>query len=373
MSQTDLLLETVGVGGTPFAQDVQAALRAVATWMWGPAEPVTKLPGLVWTDTSATPWVVRQRNAANDAWIALFTIDDTDDSIAMTLKALTMTGALKAVAGTVGAPGMAFSGDPDTGVYSPGANQVAIAAGGARPASFGANHADLRRSVRFSGTASPPQITADQNDYNPADLATVSYLRLQPDTTGHILTGLAGGAEGRVVIIRVTDFDLTLAHESTASAAANRFDLPGNADLSIKDDEVAGFRYDAITSRWYLIFSTSTATASGTFTSAEQTITAGGSLQIPHGLGAKPTRFECFLVCKTAEGGYSINDEVPVNPHLMGDGGGGSRGQAIVADATNINVRFGSDSAVYNLLNFGTGARFNITPANWKWIVRARI
>lgn len=43
----------------------------------------------------------------------------------------TMTGALAVVAGLVTAAGLAFSGDPNTGLYAPGADQLTIAAGGA--------------------------------------------------------------------------------------------------------------------------------------------------------------------------------------------------------------------------------------------------
>ncbi len=42
----------------------------------------------------------------------------------------TMTGALLAVAGTVSAPGLAISGDTNTGIYSPGADQLSISTGG---------------------------------------------------------------------------------------------------------------------------------------------------------------------------------------------------------------------------------------------------
>lgn len=42
----------------------------------------------------------------------------------------TMTGALAAVAGSASAPGLAISGDANTGLYSPGADQIGLASGG---------------------------------------------------------------------------------------------------------------------------------------------------------------------------------------------------------------------------------------------------
>ena len=42
----------------------------------------------------------------------------------------TMTGVLSVTAGTAALPGIAVSGDPNTGIYSPGADQLAISTGG---------------------------------------------------------------------------------------------------------------------------------------------------------------------------------------------------------------------------------------------------
>jgi hypothetical protein len=42
----------------------------------------------------------------------------------------TMTGALGVIAGSASAPGLFFSGDANSGLYSPGADQVAVATNG---------------------------------------------------------------------------------------------------------------------------------------------------------------------------------------------------------------------------------------------------
>lgn len=105
------------------------------------------------------------------------------------------------------------------------------------------------------------------------------------------------------------------------------------------------------------------------FTSAEQTITAAGSLTIPHGLGTADLMVQARLICKTAEGGYSIGDEVVVNNSI--NTSANPQGQSIVPDATNLNIRFGSNASTYDILDKTTGAEFNITNANWKLIVKA--
>ncbi|MGH6879270.1 hypothetical protein [Hypericibacter sp.] len=103
------------------------------------------------------------------------------------------------------------------------------------------------------------------------------------------------------------------------------------------------------------------------YDSGEQTITAAGALTLAHGLGAKPQLRDVFLRCKTAEGGYSIGDEV-VWP--TGELGTAASSPSIVIDATNISVRYGSSMFV---INKGTGASFGITVGNWRAVFRASI
>jgi hypothetical protein len=106
------------------------------------------------------------------------------------------------------------------------------------------------------------------------------------------------------------------------------------------------------------------------YTSPEQTITAGGALTLAHGLGAVPDLIQARLVCKTAEDGYSIGDETIVN-NQTNAAANQSLGQSIVSDATNLNIRFGATSGVYQLLNKSTGAVATITAANWRLVVKA--
>lgn len=120
---------------------------------------------------------------------------------------------------------------------------------------------------------------------------------------------------------------------------------------------------------WATPASTSVFTKS--FESARQTITAGGSLTLAHGLGTQPKLFLPYLQCVTAEGGYSINDEVMplTNNH---DSGSNGRNATMIPDATNITVRFGNlGSGVFNIVNKSTGADLLITNANWRFVVRA--
>jgi len=106
------------------------------------------------------------------------------------------------------------------------------------------------------------------------------------------------------------------------------------------------------------------------FTSSDQVITSGGVLTIAHGLGAIPFDVAAFLVNQTAELGYSIGDvlKIDAGPHADGTA---QKNQAIVPDATNLNVRFGVDSPTYNIIRKDTGAAAGITNANWKLRLKA--
>ena len=105
------------------------------------------------------------------------------------------------------------------------------------------------------------------------------------------------------------------------------------------------------------------------YTSGQQTITSGGGLTLAHGLGSTPNIFQTVLVCVGAEHGYSTGDQLQVP--LFFDNGTSTFGVGIVADATNLNVRFGNPANGYIIPNKSTGARSLITNTNWRLIIKA--
>jgi len=56
-----------------------------------------------------------------------------------TAQAATFAGALTAQAGTAAAPSITFTGDPNTGIYSPGADRIGFAEGGTQVGEFDAS------------------------------------------------------------------------------------------------------------------------------------------------------------------------------------------------------------------------------------------
>lgn len=145
----------------------------------------------------------------------------------------------------------------------------------------------------------------------------------------------------------------------------------GNSPLVNGDIAAAGhwiiLTFDSVLDKWVLA---NPAAQSAEFVSSLQTITAGGSLTIPHSLGVTPTDIRGELVCQVAEVGYSIGDIVPLGLNQMS--ASASYGAAVVPDGTNLNVRYGSSGGAFVLINFSTGGLANITPANWRFRLRAR-
>lgn len=96
---------------------------------------------------------------------------------------------------------------------------------------------------------SPAQLTANTNDWNPNGLATSTVIRFSTDASRD-LTGIVGGADGRILLLINTGlFPLVLKHDIT-STAANRFYLPGSVDDVIMPGVSYLVWYDSTSSRW---------------------------------------------------------------------------------------------------------------------------
>jgi hypothetical protein len=150
----------------------------------------------------------------------------------------------------------AFSGRAEFGLIGSDAFKLKVSAdGSAWVEAFNIDQTTgnlaLPRGLALTGIVSPPQITANQNDYNPTGAAAAAVLQLSSDASRNI-TGLAGGAEGRVVsLVNVGSQPIVLPDESTSSSAANRFTL--GANLTVAAKQAAMLRYDGTATRWRLI------------------------------------------------------------------------------------------------------------------------
>jgi hypothetical protein len=110
---------------------------------------------------------------------------------------------------------------------------------------------DVPQAITFSGDITPTQLSANTNDYAPTGFSTSNVVRISTDASRNI-TGLAGGADGRLIhLLNVGSFSAVLKDEDANSTAANRFGF--GADQTLATKQGATLIYDATASRWRLV------------------------------------------------------------------------------------------------------------------------
>ena len=113
--------------------------------------------------------------------------------------------------------------------------------------------------------------------------------------------------------------------------------------------------------------------AISTFTSSEITIAASTKTTLAHGLGVIPFQFDLYLICKTTQYNYSVGDIIKGTQAYHSTAGTSSIGAMMSADATNIFLTTGPNSAggMFKGFNKDTGADVTFSNANFKMIVKA--
>lgn len=125
--------------GAAVRSDINDALAAIVSQNSGATAPSPTYAYQFWADT--TTGTLKLRNAANNAWIQLMQLDGEWSTLALEN-------------GTPAAPSIYFKDSgTDTGLYSPGTDQVGIATAGAARLTFGATgDATFTANVLLSGT-----------------------------------------------------------------------------------------------------------------------------------------------------------------------------------------------------------------------------
>jgi len=139
-------------GFPAFRTDLNDALAAIVSNNSNATAPATTFAHMIWVDTAANPSVLKIRNADNDAWITIGSLNQTDDKFKLTpadgvstdtiseltsAAGVTIDGVLLkdngvvTGAGTVSAPVYSTTGDTNTGIFFPAADTIAFAEGGA--------------------------------------------------------------------------------------------------------------------------------------------------------------------------------------------------------------------------------------------------
>lgn len=99
------------------------------------------------------------------------------------------------------------------------------------------------------------------------------------------------------------------------------------------------------------------------FTSADQVITSAGQLVLAHSLTGTPLLIVPVLVNQIADQNYAPGDIFQVGYDTDSTT---NRGIGLVADATNLTIRYGSSANVFTGVNKTTGVRAAFVNANWK-------
>lgn len=213
MAQHDY--DIANADGATVRADLNSLFDAVASNNSGASAPSTTFAHQWWFDETAGE--LNQRNAANTAWVKVAKKDGSGWT-PYRQGALLGTAAVK-----------------DTGTSGDAVPLLNAAA------SFGSQFA-------WAGDISPAQLTTNQNDYNPTGLADAVTLRLSSDAS-RTLTGLQGGADGRVIcIVNIGSNPIVLSNEDAGSSAANRFAL--GSSVTVGAGQGATLQYDATSSRW---------------------------------------------------------------------------------------------------------------------------
>ena len=147
----------------------------------------------------------------------------------------TMTGALGIIAGSASTPGLFFSGDTNTGIYSPGADQVAVATSGA-----GRVFVDASGNVTING----------QGDLRFADSDSSNWVAFQaPATVASDVTYTLPSADGTNGQVLSTNGSGTLSW-ATASGGAS-VTTSDTAPASPSDGDLW---YDSVGGRTYVYY-----------------------------------------------------------------------------------------------------------------------
>jgi len=165
--------------GAAVRSDLNNGLAAIVSNNSGATEPTTMYAYQWWADT--TTGLLKIRNAANNAWVTLRELDGT-----LTLED-----------GTAAAPGLAFTSDLNTGLFRVGADQVAITTGGTSRLAVSTTAVSSTLPVDHPlGAVGTPSLTftGDLNTglFSPGSdtvaLVTGGVQRVSVDSTGTITT-----------------------------------------------------------------------------------------------------------------------------------------------------------------------------------------
>jgi hypothetical protein len=230
-------------GFPAFRSDLNDALAAIVSNNSSATEPTTMFAHQIWVDTAANPSILKIRNADNDAWITIGSIDQTGDTFTLTsaVSATTLNTSGAVVFNDAGAD-VDFRVESDTvdhalfvegssgnvgiGTSSPSSftsgDQLVVAssAGNGQMTLAGADNANP--TIQFRRVSSPSTTRGFIQYDNTSEwmrFATNGSERMRIDSSGNLLVGItsARANAGDVQVSKGISFPATQSAQSDAN------------------------------------------------------------------------------------------------------------------------------------------------------------
>jgi len=199
--------------GSAVRADLNDALLALFSQNSSATEPPETVAYMPWADTSTGLYKIR--NAANSGWITLYQLDGEWTTIALEN-------------GTAAAPSLYFKDSgTDTGVYSPGTDQVAITTAGVQRVNFNAgtevvfNDGGADVDFRIEGDTEPNLFKVDAGT-DTVSIAEISY----PSSDGSADQCLVTDGSGTLSFASRSRLVLSTAVASTSGTSIDFTGIP---------------------------------------------------------------------------------------------------------------------------------------------------
>lgn len=197
-----------------------------------------------------------------------------------------------------------------------------------------------------------PSQVVDEVDDHTMDNGNVLILQRFAASTVGFLSAFDGDTDVQTALAQAEATLFSVQATNTSQAAAID-DL--NAEDAALDARVGAL--EAVTSDTFTVFE-----------SAEMVITGlGQKASVAHSIGSTPRFYSAYLVCKIAQHGYAIGDEVVLAPGVRNDGE--EDGVQAFANATNIGFVTGNRYPI--TIYDSAGNQQQITNNNWRIKLRA--
>jgi hypothetical protein len=179
MAQNDM--NVANQGFPAFRADLNDQLEALVTNSSGATAPATTFPHQWWLDTSTTPSTLRQRNAANDAWIVVGLLNQSTNTfnvpVAQGGTGAADAGGARTNLGALAATDPSYTGTltGGTGVINIGSGQLYKDASGNVGIGTSSQILSGLTSILSSSASTQQLVVADTTAYNANPTASINF------------------------------------------------------------------------------------------------------------------------------------------------------------------------------------------------------